>query len=402
MALTYKYKAIDANGRFRNARIDADNVLDLEQRLSGMGLELINYKEYKTGFFSLKNRKITRKDLINFTFQMQQLTKSGVTILDALGDLKESAGEGHLREVLSGMVDEIEGGKTFSEALQEFPESFDEVYVTLVKVGEESGRISEVLNDLAENLKWQDELISHTKRIMIYPSIVTLVVVAVVTFLMLFLIPQLIPFIQDIGGVIPLHTRALIATSHIMGNYWYLIFGLPVMGFIGLKLWAKKNVKVRYNLDKFKLRIFIFGPLILKTNLARLANYFAMMYSSGLTVLEALKISERLVSNVVLSESVVAARAHIEDGELISESFKRVNMYPPLVIRMLKVGENTGALDEALNNVSYFYNREVKETVDKMESAITPVLTVILGGVMLWIMTAVLGPVYDSLSKIQF
>ncbi len=148
MALTYKYKAIDANGRFRNARIDADNVLDLEQRLSGMGLELINYKEYKSGFFSLKSKKIVRKELINFTFQMQQLTKSGVTILDAINDLKESTDQGHTREVLSGMIDEIEGGKTFSEALQEFPESFDEVYITLVKVGEESGRISEVLYDL--------------------------------------------------------------------------------------------------------------------------------------------------------------------------------------------------------------------------------------------------------------
>lgn len=402
MALTYKYKAIDANGRFRNARIDADNVLDLEQRLSGMGLELINYKEYKSGFFSLKSKKIVRKELINFTFQMQQLTKSGVTILDAINDLKESTDQGHTREVLSGMIDEIEGGKTFSEALQEFPESFDEVYITLVKVGEESGRISEVLYDLAENLKWQDELISHTKRIMIYPTIVTLVVIGVVTFLMLYLIPQLIPFIKDIGGVIPLHTRALIATSHFMGSYWYLIFGIPIISSMALKIWANKNEAVRYRLDEIKLRLYIFGPLILKTNLARLANYFSMMYSSGLTVLDALKISERLVNNAVLSKSVVDARSHIEDGDLISESFKQVNIFPPLVIRMLKVGENTGALDEALNNVSYFYNREVRETVDKMEAAITPVITVVLGAVMLWIMSAVLGPIYDSLSKMNF
>ncbi len=402
MALTYKYKAIDANGRFRNARIDADNVLDLEQRLSGMGLELINYKEYKSGFFSLKSKKIVRKELINFTFQMQQLTKSGVTILDAINDLKESTDQGHTREVLSGMIDEIEGGKTFSEALQEFPESFDEVYITLVKVGEESGRISEVLYDLAENLKWQDELISHTKRIMIYPTIVTLVVIGVVTFLMLYLIPQLIPFIKDIGGVIPLHTRALIATSHFMGSYWYLIFGMPIISSMALKIWANKNEAVRYRLDEIKLRLYIFGPLILKTNLARLANYFSMMYSSGLTVLDALKISERLVNNAVLSKSVVDARSHIEDGDLISESFKQVNIFPPLVIRMLKVGENTGALDEALNNVSYFYNREVRETVDKMEAAITPVITVVLGAVMLWIMSAVLGPIYDSLSKMNF
>jgi len=124
------------------------------------------------------------------------------------------------------------------------------------------------------------------------------------------------------------------------------------------------------------------------------------MYRSGLTVLDALKISENLVNNVVLSKAIIDSRGYIEEGEQISESFRAVDIFPPLIVRMLKVGENTGALDDALVNVSYFYNREVTETIDKLEAAITPVLTVILGLIMMWIMSAVLGPVYDSLSKI--
>ncbi|TNF39265.1 MAG: type II secretion system F family protein, partial [Gammaproteobacteria bacterium] len=206
----------------------------------------------------------------------------------------------------------------------------------------------------------------------------------------------------DIGGEIPLHTQALIATSDFLSSYWYLVFGSPIILYIVLTQLAKNKPEIRYKVDKVKLRLWLFGPLLLKTNLARFANYFAMMYSSGLTVLESLKISEHLVNNAVLSKAVKDARSLIEEGEQISKSFKSVEIYPPLVIRMLKVGENTGALDDALLNISYFYNREVKETVDKIEASLTPVLTIVLGMIMLWIMSAVLGPVYDTLSKIKF
>ena len=401
MSVLYKYKAIDNNGKIRNDRIEADNLLDLEKRLSGMGLDLINYQQKKPSLINFKSKGITRKDLINFTFQMQQLTKSGVSILDGLGDLKDSVPEGRMKEMLMGLSDEIQGGKTFSGALAEFPEIFDSVYITLVQVGEESGRISEVLHDMAETLKWHDELIAHTKKIMIYPAIVSVVIIGVVSYLMIALVPELIPFIEDLGGEIPIHTRALLATSSFLGNYWYLVFGLPITLFILTTQLAKRKPKVRMLIDRLKLRLYIFGPLILKTNLARFANYFAMMYASGITVLDGLKISEMLVNNAVLTQSIRDVRERIADGGQISESFDAVDVYPPLVIRMLKVGENTGNLDEALLNISYFYNREVKENVDKMEAAMTPVLTIILGGIMLWIMSAVLGPIYDSLSKIQ-
>ena len=401
MATMYKYKAIDAVGKVRNDSIEADNLLDLEQRLSGMGMDLINYKEQGASLFDFKTKSIPRKELINFTFQMQQLTKSGVSILDGLADLRDSLPNGRMKEVLSGLVDEIQGGKTFSGALSEFPEIFDTVYITLVQVGEETGQIAEVLNDMAETLKWHDELIAHTKKIMIYPAIVTVVITAVVSYLMIFLVPELIPFIEELGGTIPVHTRALIATSWFLGNYWYIVFGTPVVLFFGIRVLAKQKPEVRMFIDKIKLKLYIFGPIILKTNLARFSNYFAMMYSSGLTVLDSLKISELLMGNAVLTKSITDIRSQIADGGQISESFNSVNIYPPLVIRMLKVGENTGALDEALLNISYFYNREVKEAVDKMEAAMTPVLTIIMGGIMLWIMSAVLGPIYDSLTTLQ-
>lgn len=236
---------------------------------------------------------------------------------------------------------------------------------------------------------------------MIYPVIVSVIVLLVVTFLMMYLMPQLLPFIRNLGTEIPTHTLILIQISDVFVNYWYLIFSLPVALYFAIKTVAKNNHNVKYYLDGVKLKLWIFGPLMTKIKLARFANYFAMMYSSGITVLDALKISENMVDNLVLEDSINKARASISEGIIISKSFEKVGVFPSMIVRMLKVGEDTGAMDDALLNVSYFYNREVKESIDKIEPTILPILTVILGGIMMWIMMAVLGPVYDAVAGVK-
>jgi type IV pilus assembly protein PilC len=217
----------------------------------------------------------------------------------------------------------------------------------------------------------------------------------------MYLMPQLLPFIKNLGSEIPMHTKILIVVSDIFVEYWYLIFSLPVVFVFGLKFLARNNHKVKYYIDGVKLNIWLFGPLMTKIKLARFANYFAMMYSSGITVLDALRISEDMVDNLVLEASINEARASISEGVIISKSFEAVGVFPSMIVRMLKVGEDTGAMDDALLNVSYFYNREVKESIEKIEPAILPVLTILLGGIMMWIMMAVLGPVYDAVAGVK-
>ena len=397
----YKFKTIDANGKVRSDTMVASNPMELEKRLGSMGFDLLSYKESKSSQSLLQKKSITRRELINFTFHVEQLTKSGVPLLDSLKDIRDSIEYGHFTDVLQTVIDDIEGGKTFSLALAEHPLIFDKVYVTLVRVGEETGNLAEVLRDLAETIMWQDELASHTKKIMIYPAIVSVVVLAVVSFLMIYLMPQLLPFIKNIGTEIPTHTKVLMAVSNAFVEYWYLIFTIPVVVIGGIAFMAKRNVGLRYLLDGLKLKIWLVGPLASKIKLARFANYFAMMYSSGITVLDALTISEDMVDNLVLEDSINKARASIAEGSQISESFESIGVFPSLIVRMIRVGEDTGAMDEALLNVSYFYNREVKESIEKLEPAMMPILTVLLGGIMLWIMLAVLGPVYDAVSNIK-
>lgn len=403
MATLYRYKAIDQQGQIRNDVIEADNPLELEQRLQSMGFDLIRFKEQKGRHvgLSFKRKTVSRADLINFAFDMEQMTRSGVPILEGLKDLRDSMVNIYFKEILTSVIDDIQGGKTFSQSLEVHSRVFDNVFITLVRVGEESGRLSEVLHDLAETLKWQDELISHTKKIMIYPTLVSIVVFSVVTFLMIYLIPKLVPFIKDMGGEIPFYTTALIATSNFFVDYWYLVIGVPILVTMMVKYYASKNPKFRYKLDSFKLRIWLFGPLLLKIKLARFSNYMAMMYTSGITVLNSLEISKDLVDNMVLSHAIKSTSNRISEGDSISSSFSEVDIFPPLVIRMIRVGENTGALDTALMNVSYFYNREVKEAIEKIEPTIGPALTIVLGGIMMWIMLAVLGPVYDTISNLK-
>jgi len=398
----YKFRTINETGRIKSDTMIASNAMELEKRLSSMGFDLLSYTEQnKISKSLLKRKKISRRELINFTFHVEQLMKSGVPLLDSLRDVRDSMDYSHFTDVLQTIIDDIEGGKTLSLALAAHTHIFDKVYVTLVRVGEETGRLPEVLNDLAETLRWQDELASHTQRIMIYPAIVSVVVLAVVSFLMIYLMPQLIPFIKNIGGEIPTHTKVLIATSKIFVDYWYIILSAPFLIAAGIKYIARNNDRARYLVDDIKLKIWLFGTLMMKIKLARFANYFAMMYSSGISVLDALNISEDMVDNVVLAESIRTARTRISEGTQISESFSGTGVFPSMIVRMLKIGEDTGAMDSALLNVSYFYNREVRESIDKIEPVMVPALTILLGGIMMWIMMAVLGPVYDAVAGIK-
>lgn len=398
----YKFKTIDIAGKIRSDTMVASNPMELEKRLSNMGFDLLSYKEQsKAAKSAFHSKKISRRELINFTFHVEQLVKSGVPLIDSLKDIRDSIDYSSFTDVLQTVIEDIEGGKTLSLALAEHPVIFDKVYVTLVRVGEETGLLAEVLKDLADTIRWQDELVSQTKKIMIYPTIVSVIVLMVVSFLMIYLMPQLLPFIKNLGSEIPLHTKILMDVSNVFVNYWYLIFSAPFVIYFGLKLAVKNNNKFKYFLDGLKLRMWIFGPLLTKIKLARFANYFAMMYSSGITVLDALRISEDMVDNLVLEDSINRARKSISDGVIISKSFEAVGVFPSMIVRMLKVGEDTGAMDDALLNVSYFYNREVKESIEKIEPTILPVLTIVLGGIMMWIMMAVLGPVYDAVAGVK-
>jgi type IV pilus assembly protein PilC len=398
----YTYKAIDAHGKAVLGRIDAGNVFDLEQRLARMGLDLVTGAPSAQKSRLIGGSGVKRQDLINFCFHMEQLATAGVPIVEGLVDLRESVENLRFREVVGGLVETIEGGKSLSQALADYPEVFGKVVVSLVRSGEQTGKLPEVLKSLAETLKWEDELAAQTKKLMMYPLFVGSIVLLVTFFLMIYLVPQMTGFIRNMGQEIPLQTRILIHVSDFFVGYWWAVIATPFVLWFGLKSAAKSNPAVAYRIDDLKLRVPFIGPILRKIILSRFASSFAMMYSSGITVLDAIRSSEEIVGNRPLENALRSAGQQIAEGKGLTQAFTDVGLFPALVIRMLKIGENTGALDRALLNVSYFYNREVKEGIDKVQAMIEPAMTLVLGAILGWVMLSVLGPVYDTISKMKF
>jgi type IV pilus assembly protein PilC len=208
-------------------------------------------------------------------------------------------------------------------------------------------------------------------------------------------------FIKNMGQAIPFQTRLLIQVSSIFVAYWWLIISLPVVLIIAVKMLADSNPSVRYRIDRAKLDLPLVGPILRKIILSRFASIFALMYSSGITIIDAIRSSEGIAGNVVIKEGLQIAGQQIADGKNVTAAFQDVGLFPPLVIRMLRIGEATGALDTALLNVSYFYNREVRESIAKVQVMIEPALTIVLGALLGWVMLSVLGPIYDTISKIK-
>lgn len=396
----FDYKAINDDGKIVLGRIDAANDADLELRLARMGLEMIRCKLATNRSWGLGSSKVGRQELITFCFHLEQLTRAGVPILEGLTDLRDSVTNARFREVIAALTEDIEGGKTLSEALARFPAVFSNVFTSLIKAGEQSGMLPDVLRNLTESLKWQDELAAHTKKIIMYPAFVGTVVMGVMFFMMIYLVPQLTSFITSVGQELPIHTKALILVSNFVIDYWYLILATPPALFFGIRYLAKVNAHARYRLDGFKLRVWPIGPIYAKILMSRFASNFALMFTAGITVLEALRTSEQLVDNKVIEEALKRVQRQIGDGVGLSSAFQNTGLFPPLVIRMLRVGENTGGLDTALGNISYFYNRDVQESIEKVQALIEPAMTVILGVMLGWVMLSVLGPIYDILGKI--
>ncbi len=399
MAL-YAYKAINPLGRTVMGRLDAINLVDLEMRLKRMELDFVNGNTVKENNL-LGQGKVPRREIINFCFHLEQLTRAGVPIIEGLADLRDSLETPRFREVLAGMVESIEGGKTLSQAMDEYPKVFDEVFTSLIRAGEETGNLSGVLKNLNESLRWQDELAAQTKKLIMYPAFMGVVVTGVVFFMMIYLVPKMVGFIKNMGQQIPLQTKVLIATSNFFVHYWYIVLLLPVAIAVGINIAIRTNPRAHHRFDGLKLQIPMVGEILRKIILSRFAGVFAMMYASGISILDSIKTTEKVVGNSVIREGLEEAGQLIADGLNVTAAFQRVGLFPPLVIRMLRVGENTGGLDTALMNVSYFYNRDVKESIERVQAMIEPAMTILVGMILGWVMLAVLGPIYDTISKMK-
>jgi type IV pilus assembly protein PilC len=218
---------------------------------------------------------------------------------------------------------------------------------------------------------------------------------------MVYMVPQLKQFVKNMGQVLPMQTQVLFFVSDALVAYWYVVLLLPVLFVLGVKIMLHINPLARVRFDGIKLKFPLVGDILRKIILSRFANTFALLYASGIPILDSIRTTQDVVGNLVVRQGLERVEQLIGEGQNVTAAFHSIGFFPPLVIRMLRVGESTGRLDDALMNVSYFYNRDVKESVEKVQQLIEPMLTVLLGSLLGWIMLSVLGPVYDVISKIK-
>lgn len=398
---TFNYRAADQYGHPVSGQMDAINEIDLEIRLDQVGLSLISLKPTTKSSQLFKRHKTSLNELMMFCFQMEQLVSAGVPLLDGLIDLRDSTTNLYFKKTLGALVSDIEGGKMFSEALAEHPQVFSKIFVSLVAAGEKTGQMDQVLAHLAATYQWQDALISQTKKLIAYPLFVLAVVISAVVFLMIYLVPQMVAFLHNMGQELPLQTKILIFISESFIKYWWLLVSLPLGAFLLLSLSLKRSRSAQYYVDYAKFNAPVTGAILQKIILARISRYFALMYQSGIPVLDAIKICEEIAGNRLIAEALQRVQFQINAGASMSNSFQNAGIFPPLVVRMIRVGESTGALDKSLLKVSQFYDRDVNDAIENMLKMLEPVLTVILGAMLAFIMFAVLGPVYDSFSQLK-
>ena len=401
----FSYKAIDNTGAIQRGSIAAPNPAEVDNHLSARGLELIVCRPASTlKIFDrtpFKCKSVSRKQLIDFTFHLHQMIEAGVPLIDSLKEFCDSVNQPQLRTSVGELVVQIESGCNLSAACAMQPEIFKPMYTSMLEAGEQSGRLVEVLADLLALLKWQDETLSSLRRVLIYPAFVCLVLGVVIGFVMTWLVPSLTSFITSAGAELPWHTQWLIALSDFIINHWLVALVLVIIAVIVCGTALRTSYAARCVWHRFQLHLPLVGPVLYKIKLARFCRCAALMYASGINLIDTLKHGESLVDNLTLSAALQGARESILAGDSVASAFQQQTELPALLSRLIRVGETTGGMDRAFLQTSYFYDRDSREAIARLEQFIGPVLIIFVGAIMMWVVLSVIGPIYDLVFTMQ-
>ena len=403
MSDSYQYKVRDKSGNLVTGTLVADNERLVLERLREMGYTPLEVGKEKKGLnleINIKPAKIKLKEIAIFSRQFATMVNSGLPILRALSILSEQVSNKELAKTLTLVRNDVEQGASLSAAMAKFPKAFNDLYIAMVKSGETGGMLDDVLLRLADVLEREVHLRQKIKSAMTYPVAVVALVVLIMSAMLLFVVPQFKTIYTQLGGTLPLPTRVLLMASDAVKKYWYVFIFLTFVAVFLFKRY-KKTEKGRANLDAIKLKIPIFGTLFHKTALSRFSSTAGMLLRSGVPILQALDIVADTVNNAVMSRAVVDVQASVREGESIAKPLARHAVFPPMVVQMLAVGEETGQVDTMLDKVAKFYDQEVEASVDALTSLIEPLLIAIIGGAVGAAVIALYMPMFNIIKLIQ-
>jgi type IV pilus assembly protein PilC len=403
MAQTFQYKVRDKAGNTVTGTLVADSELLVLQRLREMGYTPLEVGKEKKGLnleINIRKAKVKLKDLSVFSRQFATMINSGLPILRALAILGEQTENKLLAQTLTGCRMDVEQGASLSGAMGKHPKVFNDLYVSMVKSGELGGSLDSTLLKLAAMLEREVHLRGKIKSAMTYPVAVVGLVLLIMTAMLLFVVPQFKGIYGQLGGTLPLPTRALISMSDAMKKYWYIVLA----GFFAARFFFRRYKATengRTQVDKLKLRAPVFGPLFHKTALSRFSSTLSMLLSAGVPILQALDIVSDTVNNKIVSRAVVDVQSSVREGESIAKPLSKHAVFPPMVVQMIAVGEETGQVDTMLDKVAQFYDQEVEASVDALTSLIEPLLIAIIGGFVGAAVIALYMPMFNIIKLIK-
>jgi type IV pilus assembly protein PilC len=381
VATTYAYKVRDRSGAIIEGFLEGDNEQLLIAKLRDMGYVPVSVTPRSRSLLTVslgRGKKVALKDVVIFTRQLATMVNAGLTILRALTILTEQTQNKALAEVARELTADIERGLSLSQAVARHPKVFPPVYLSMVRAGETGGALDTIMLRMADTLEKQLELKGKIKSAMSYPVAVSGIVVVIVTAMLLFVVPMFKKMYDDLGGTLPVPTQILIKLSGVVTGYWWLLALLGFGGTFALRRW-KATPAGRLRFDGFKLHLPVFGKLIHKTAVARFTRTFGSLVRSGVPIMESMDIVSQTSGNAVMGAAVVEAKERVRIGEPVSAALGAYPVFPPMVVQMMAVGEETGVLDEMLEKIADFYDREVSATVDSLTSLIEPLLMVFMG-----------------------
>lgn len=398
----FSYRALDVkNNKMISGKVEAPNEIAVEQILQESNLLLIKAKEIKNSFLTnlLSSKSITQKELITLFITLEQFEHAGVPILDSLKDLSTFSENPKMKSVMQNIYEWVKNGDLLSDAMARYPKIFDEVTVSLVAMGEKTGNLDVAFKNIYDNMKWNMEMKRKTVKAVKSPlfSLGLLLVVAVV--LLKLVVPKVLGFVLEQEIDIPSYTKALMATSDFLeANFLVLIVGL--ISFIVIFNLSLKNKNFKIKFDKLKLKLPLFGQIIIKLDMSRFTKFFGITFSSGIPVLKCIDIANNVVVNRFLKTEIEYIKIKVSEGKTIAKCIEDSDIFPFIVKRMFKVGEESGNLESAMENVQYFYNTEINDSIDVVVGSLQPMILFFMGGLMCWIIAAVFGPIYGNFANI--
>ena len=395
----FQYTARDAKGELKTGSIEAANKDDVMTQLRQKRMNVVKVEEQakakqKTG------GSIGMRDIVIFTRQFSTMINSGLPLVQALDILSKQTENKTLAAVTRQVVFDVESGHTVADALAKHPKAFSDLYVNMVAAGEAGGILDTILMRLATFMEKNDALVRKVKGAMIYPGVIMSVAVIAVTVLLIFVIPVFQGMFASVGLALPLPTRIVIGMSNLLKGYWWLIGGGGFGAYTAIIRYYKTPAG-KLNIDKLLLKMPVLGDVIRKSAVSRFTRTLGTLISSGVSILDGLEITAKTSGNRVIEDAIMQSRASIAGGDTISAPLAKSSVFPPMVISMIAVGEQTGGLDEMLSKIADFYDEEVDAAVGALLSAMEPIMIVFLGVVVGGMVVACYLPIFDMINAVQ-